>query len=372
MAKKRRSSFKGKVAANAHKQRVAGSSYGYLNLPRGVPIYSAKPGGRVWFDIMPYTVTDPNHPDRDDELGIALPGELWYKRPFKIHRNIGADNETVVCLTSVGKKCPICEYRTKQIREGADKEITDALKTSLRNLYVIIPKKDREHEEKPHIWDISQYLFQDLLTDELEENEEYEVFPDLEEGLTLRVRFDSSTIGGSKPFAEANRIDFEEREAPYPESILDDVPNLDEVLQVLSTAQLERKFFEMEEPDDVPDPEIPDEEEEEKETPKEEKQPRKRHRKEPEPEPEEDMEMDEEEEEEVDPDACVACKGTGKDSRGKTCRICHGTGKKKKQESKSDDKCPHGYKFGIDTEDHDECFDCDLWDECMDVKEANE
>ena len=82
--------------------------------------------------------------------------------------------------------------------------------------------------------------------------------------------------------------------------------------------------------------------------------------------------MDEEEEEEAILMPAWCKKEHRKDSRGKTCRICRGTGKKKKQESKSDDKCPHGYKFGIDTEDHDECFDCDLWDECMDVKEANE
>jgi len=275
--KQKKSRFSGKVKANAQKTKQAGSQYGYLNLPQGVGIYSPEPGGKAWLDILPYEVTDKRHPDRDDELGIAIPGELWWKRPFKIHRNIGSENDAVVCLSSIGKKCPICEYRADQIKKGADKEETDALKTSARNLYVVIPKRSRKYEEKPHIWDISQFLFQNLLTEELEEDDNYDRFPDLEQGFTLRIRFDSQTIGNSKPFAEASRIDFEERKEQYNEDILDDIPDLDEVLNILSYSQLEAKFLEM---DNEPEPEDNIEEEESsKETRK-----KKSVRKKPEPE----------------------------------------------------------------------------------------
>ena len=32
------------------------------------------------------------------------------------------------------------------------------------------------------------------------------------------------------------------------------------------------------------------------------------------------------------------------------------------------DRCPEGYKFGVDTEKYDECADCDIWDECLEAK----
>ena len=249
---KKRVSFRDKVSRNAEKAKKAVASYGYLNLPRGVSMYKETPGGRSFLDLMPYEVTTVNHPDKDEEIGIAVKGEIWYKRPFKIHRNVGSNGtqgkgETVVCLSSFGKKCPICEYRTKRIREGADKEETDVMKFSYRNLYVVVPLKDKEYEEKPYIWDISQYLFQNLLNDELDENPDNAYFPDYEEGLTLKIRFDSTTLSGSKPFAEASRIDFMKREEMYDESILEDTPKLDDVLQELTYAQIEKMFFELDE-----------------------------------------------------------------------------------------------------------------------------
>ena len=374
MKKQKKSRFAGKVRQDAHRQQQSGSSYGYLLLPKGVNVFSAEPGSRTRLDVLPYAVTSDNHPDRNEKLEIAIPGELWYKRPYKVHRNIGATNETVVCPASFGKRCPICEYRAKRLKEGADKEETDALKTSLRNLYAVIPIGSKQHDEKPHVWDISQFLFQNLLNEELQENEEFEVFPDLEEGLTLRIRFDSKTIGSSKPFAEASRIDFEERD-PYDESILKQIPNLDEMLNVLSYQELEKIFLELDEtdiaeepieedekparrrrrPEPEEDPE-PEEEPEEKPVrrrktipePEEEPEPEEkptRRRKQPEPEPEEEPE------EEPEPPA------------------------RKRQSPKStnkDERCPHGHRFGVDTDQFDECDRCKIWDDCIEQKEKNE
>ena len=347
MSKKRKSSFRGKVNTDAQRQKKTGAAYGYLNLPKGVSVYSPDPGKRTLLDFLPYEVTDEKHPDRNDDLEIAVPGSLWYKRPFKIHRNVGVDNDAVVCLASIGKKCPICEYRAKRIREGADKEETDTMKQSMRNLYVVIPLDSKKYEEEPHIWDMSWWLFQSLLNDELEEDEAYEVFPDLEEGLTLKIRFDSKTIGKSQPFAEASRIDFAERDEQYTEEILEDVPNLDEVLTILSYEALHSKFFEMddEDNDDEKDNEKDDEDKEAK--PRRKKKTVKKVEKEEE-EPEEESEEEPEEEEEKP-----------KPSR-----------RKKKTAEKSDDnKCPHGHKFGTDCEDKDECDDCDSWNDCIEEKE---
>src|SRR6056297_919192 len=251
--KAKRSKFKGKVTANSHKQKSQGAQYGHLNLPKGINVFKETPGDKVRLDILLYEVTDPKHPDRDNELEIAIPGELWYKRPYKLHRNIGPNNESAVCPTSFGRKCPVCEYRAKLLQGGADwqDDAVKALKASNRNLYVVVPKGQKDYEEKPHVWDISQFLFQDKLNDELEEDEDYGVFPDLEEGMTLRIRFSEEKLG-KNTFAETSRIDFEERDEQYDKDILKKVPNLDEILSYLSYSKLKAKFLELE---DEPTPE---------------------------------------------------------------------------------------------------------------------
>jgi len=341
MSKKRKSNFRGKVGSDAKRQKTAGASYGYLNLPKGVSVFSPEPGSKhVLLDFLPYIVTDERHPDRNEAEEIAMPNSLWYKRPFKIHRNVGVDNDAVLCLTSFGKKCPICEYRAKRIREGADKEETDAMKQSMRVLYVVVPLNSKKHEVEPHIFDISWWLFQDLLNDELEEDEDYEAFPDLEEGLTLKIRFDSKTIGKSQAFAEASRIDFEEREEQYTEEILEDVPSLDEMFAVLSYKELQAKFFEMDEDEEDPeDKEETVEDEDEKPARRKRKTVKKKEPEEEKPEEEEDPEVEE------------------KPKRTRKTRT-----------TADENKCPHGYKFGTDCEEKDECDECDSWNECIEAK----
>ena len=335
----RKSSFRGKVSKNAQKQKQSSNAYGYLILPKGIRVFSPDPNGKYLLDFIPYIVTDKNHPDRDDESGIALPGQQWYRRPIKVHRNIGVNNEAVVCPTSVGKRCPICEYRAEQIKKGASKEITNPLKTTYRNLYLVIPKGDRKYEEDIHIWDVSQFLFQDLLNEELEENEDYEVFPDLEQGYSVRVRFESTTIGASKPFATARRIDFIKREEQYDPGFIDECPNLDKMFKVYSYDELQRKFFEMDvggEPsidDDIIDDDIIDDK----------------------------------------ADATIDNGKGEKEERGKgdldaqTSRRRHA--RSKKQVEDKNNKCPYGHRFGLDCEKYNDCDNCDLWDDCIDEQE---
>jgi hypothetical protein len=352
MAKKKTSRFRGKVNRNVEKQKANASSFGYLKIPQGVDLFKVEPDTRVKFDIIPYIVSDETHMDRDDDFEVAVPGELWYKKPFKIHRNVGPDNESIVCPTTFGKKCPICEYKAKLAREGAPREETDPLRTTLRNLYYVVPIGSKEHEEKIHLWEFSQGNFQKLLNKELAEDEDYEVFPDLEEGMTLKVRFDEETFLKNK-FAKASRIDFLEREEAYAEDFADELTSLDEMLKVLSYKEIERMFFEFEAPEDEDEDEetrtfkeVDDEDDEEEDKPK--RKPARKPKPKPEPEPEEEEEEDEEEED----------KPKRKPAR-----------KAKTKSKTTEEECPEGFEFGVDTEMYDECEDCDLFDACMEAKE---
>ena len=268
--KKAKSSFKGKVMKASQRQAQERSSYGYLNLPKGVGVFTAKPDTRVTLDFLPYMVTVNNHPDKDDENEIAMNGTEWYRRPYKIHRNVGATKDSVICLQSIGKKCPVCEYRQKRAKEGADKDELASLRVSDRYLYVINPL-DAEGMEagKFYVFDISHAMFQKLLDDEIDEGSVIEYFMDPVEGVSLRVRFTGKTIGNSKPFPEATKITPIDRKKTYPEDVATSTPKLDNLLIIMSYEELERKFFELE------DETTPDKEEEPDEPLKPQRKPKK-------------------------------------------------------------------------------------------------
>ena len=314
MAKKKKGKFSGKTSQNA-KERSSGASYGYLNLPSGISVLKIEDlmdkHQTTLFDVIPYEVTDKKHPDRNEEVEIAVEGEIWYKRPFKIHRNVGVDKDSVVCLRSFGEKCPVCEYREELRKDDGDEDEIKSLRASDRNLYVVIPKGSKKVDEELHIFDYSDYLFQKLLEEEIQTKEEYENFPDLEEGKTLRTRWSEEKIG-KNTFYEASRIDFDDRKKPYKESILKKVPNLDEVLQRLSYKDLKAKFFEQESDEDQED-----------EAPKRKKK-----------------------------------SGKGKEKEKETVK-----------KGKGKNKCPFDYRFGKDCEKHDECDDCKKWEACIEASE---
>lgn len=399
MGKKVEKSFKGKVSANAQKTKNNGAEYGYLKIPKGVSVYQPVPGAREKFDIIPYVVKVDNHPDRDEENDIATKGEIWYKRPFKVHKNVGSGNDAVVCLSSFGEKCPICEYHKKRIKEGASKEELAELKPKTRILYVVMPKGNKKVEEKLHVLDMSSYLFQDLLTEELEENEDYEMFPDLEEGYTLQVRWDDESFKG-KSFAKASRIDFKERDEQYDADLCEEAPDLDAMLAHMPYSKMEELFF-----GDVTED---DEDEDEEPT----KKPGKKSVKPP---VEEEEEEDEEEEAgeltwddinsmdatelsevieqyglDVDTDdfdddlkglkkavaveldievpkkpTKIVKKETEKPGKKEVEKPSKKPGKK---ETTVEGTCPKGHTWGEDCDEQKDCNTCPLWDACFDAK----
>jgi len=166
MAKKRTNPFRGRVGAHSKKEK-AGASYGYLSLPSDISVFKETPGSILRMDILPYTVTDKKHPDKTTigDFTIAGKGDIWYRRPFKTHRNIG--NDTVLCLGSFGLPCPICEERNRLMNQDGATDESQALKSSNRQLYVINPlavkvgNEDwKKLESKPQLWTISHAMFQ--------------------------------------------------------------------------------------------------------------------------------------------------------------------------------------------------------------------
>lgn len=376
MAKKKVSMWRKAVTADTDRQKKQASKMGYFQLPKNITIFKETPGTKAKMDFLPYVVTDENHPDSNKEYGIAVPGQQWYKRPFRIHRGIGVNNEYVVCPTSIGKRCPICEHRANLQKGGnATKEELSSLNATNRVLYNIIPLNDKEYEKTVHIWEASQFLFQDKLNEEIEEEEDNADFPSLEEGKTLRIRFVEESFQKNK-YASVGRIDFLEREEQYDEGMLKDVCNLDEVLIILSYEELDKKFMDMESVSDNAD----DDDDDEDSTPV---------RKAPVSLQEEDDDDDEyeEEEDEEDDDIPAVLEEEEDDEDDEEEEVVKPKPKKKvvvpveeddddeeevvvkkakKAKKASTQECPSGHIFGKDCEKFpDDCEECDLWEDCL-------
>ncbi|MFA5934973.1 MAG: hypothetical protein WC827_03760 [Candidatus Paceibacterota bacterium] len=446
-------SFKGQATANAEERAKRTSGYGYLNLPKGLGVFSPEPGKSVTLDFFPYEVTAKNHPDKHEGTGRAAKGAYWYKRPFKIHRNIGSEKDSVVCLGSVNKPCPICEYKVKRAKEGADVEELKSLKTGDRELYIVNPLDSAKHDAgKMYVFDISYYLFQEFLESEMKEDVPDDFF-DPEEGVSLKVRFKATTMGAGKPFADADKITVVDRKKQYKEAFYSEAPDLDSLLSIMTYDELWAKFFEVDKEETEVEEEAPRvkkttkkvvEEEEEEEAPAAPVRKKKPIPVEEEEEEEPDLtweelallnekqlvkyvkandvplDIDDFEDDEdglrkaiaealdievpkkkgkptpapiAKADRCPACKGTGKDGKGKICKVCMGTGVKQAdpdeeeeeeeeeetpvakkgnkapaKKATASDECPHDHTFGKDVDKYDECDECDLWDECQAAK----
>lgn len=387
MSKKRKSRFGANVVEDAQRRKKEGSVFGHLNLPEGVHMFKDKDAvdrkNIVYLDVIPYIVQLEHHPDGDpDNPDSALPGNPWYKLPIMVHRNVGVDNDAVICPRTVGKKCPICEERDKELNSGVDWK--DAIpKPQKRVLYVVIPIGAKKHDEDFYIYDKAHSLFQKMIDADLDEEPDRGRFPDVFEGLTLKVRFSEESFN-SNDYLEASRIDYEEREDDtYDESIMDEAPCLDELITVLSYKEIYAKFFEMD-PDDIDDDEgVPEPDPEPSTTSR-----RKRKTAEPELEPEEDnapsarsrRRKTKPEEEESDPPRRSRRKAEedNEDDPPAETEDPPARRRRKREQPKPEDtskgKCPYGHKFGVDYDDHADCDDCnqehqDTFDACG---EANE
>lgn len=215
-------------------KRRGGSST--LRIPDGMDVEFYKVDStRAELDIVPYIVSVDNRPD-----GVEK-GELWHTRRYFVHRNVGADEQSYICpKATLGKPCPICEYAAAQRKRGADKEELKELKPKARDLFNVV---DLDDGGKFKVWDVSSFLFGEKLQKELTEAEDSDndAFADLEDGRTLKLRFEKKSFNKNEFYA-IDRIDFKPRK-PYKDKILDKVVDLDKMLVILSYEELERIFY---------------------------------------------------------------------------------------------------------------------------------
>lgn len=206
------------------------------NIDKKIHRYAMETGKtRNTIDILPFIITQDWYKNLRSKSGTTTGlkvGDMDYKLEYPVHKGIGENNDTFLCLRlAFGKKCLICEEMFEEWEKAdvdQDEKKLRALKPSWRDAYNVYdyaaPDKDIQ------LWeDQSYFLFEDILIEEMETDPDgLSAFCDLEEGKSIEFRGREKSIGRTT-FAEAHSLNFINRDK-YEESVLEDVFPLDAML----------------------------------------------------------------------------------------------------------------------------------------------
>lgn len=315
--------------------------------------------GKNRINIIPYTIKTKNHPlVKKGEMDI---GDKDYVMDIFVHRGVGPSEASVICLKqNYGKPCPICEQADQFKKAGKEKEAGE-LKPSRRVFYNI---EDCKNPGSIKVFEASHYLFEKELIDEARDDEEggFVDFADEESGKEIKFRC-SKTTKGNISFNEFKSFSFEDRDETLSDELIESAISFDEIMNVPSYEEAEKILFGDDEDDS--------DDEDEKPAKKSKKQ--------------EDDDDDDDDEEDETPKKKSLKKSEPEDEDDDDDEELPKSKKSKKQEIEEDDdsddeedekltkkscdkdcgKCPFGHKFGKDTDEFDDCDDCNIWDECV-------
>lgn len=249
---------------------------GFLDLSRiegETPDWYKMKGGKDAnaLDLMPWVVTQDWYKKLRTVSGEPTglePGDWEYKLEVPVHRDIGLNNEMVLCMKrAFGKRCPMCDDLAAEYdkdKSDRDDQIIKGLTPSWRCVYVVYDYEDEESEDFK-LWECSYHLFEKYYLEALEEQEDEELTPvDPEDGRIVTFKGRKKQLG-SNEFFEAESIDFEERPEPYSDDIVEETIPLDSLLVIPgSFEEVQRLYLELdeEEPVEGGEPEEPEEPEE--------------------------------------------------------------------------------------------------------------
>lgn len=149
-------------------RRQAASNNDFVSIFKdGIKQYKVKEDAKNALRIMPPTWDDPEH------YGV----DVW------VHYGVGPDNVSVLCLQKhLGKRCPVCELRTK-LQAAGDEEEAKALRPGKAvAMYVV----DRDNEsEGVMAWRAPFSLDQDILALCVDESGELLNIDDPKEGYDI-------------------------------------------------------------------------------------------------------------------------------------------------------------------------------------------
>jgi len=315
--------------------------------------------GKNSINILPYEIKSKNHPlVKSGEMEV---GDLDYLLDIWTHRNIGPSESSVICLKKTyGKACPICEEAAKLKKQGKEKESV-ALMPKRRVFYNIEDVRKKPGELQ--IFEVSHFLFEKELIDEARSDEDNDDdfidFADPESGSIINFRC-TKVKQGEFEFNEFKSFSFSDRDDSVDDDLLSSTISFDAYLNILNYEAIQAILYGADESEDE---EIEDSDEDEETGKKSVKNPKNRKpKKEEESEDDEESESDEDNDEDEKP-----VKKTEK-KNGKKSDEDDEEDEEPPKKSSVKGKCPNGYVFGKDADDHEECEDCETWAKCHGAK----
>ena len=200
-----------------------------ITVPEGTTFYKLQYSSEqpwVFLDILPYRVGAGN-PYADE-------GMVHFERTYWRHFIPGADGggRSAVCLARTFKEdCPICAHIQTLQRSGhGEDKTTKGLFAKQRQLFNIMDAKNRS--DGLVLWESSFHNFGALLKKEMADPfSDRSGFFRLDTGSVVRCRVEMHSYADNvKPYARIDKIEFTERSAPLPDTLLDKVLCLDDLI----------------------------------------------------------------------------------------------------------------------------------------------
>jgi len=206
--------------------------------------------GNVLMDVIPYRVTSQTYHDYNPNSYsfVKSSPKFSFTRSFAIHRKIGAEERNIICPTSLGLRCPICEeqrvftenFKNKAKRDEWREKGFSPQYRQLVNFYDL-----SKADGVMYVWDVPVSYFLKVILAEIKNDSSYENFAEIENGLTLNVKFRPGEFKDreGKPTPVVKDISFLKRNKDYTLADIDKAYNLDDMLDVLPYEDVSQLFF---------------------------------------------------------------------------------------------------------------------------------
>ena len=224
---------------------IASSSY--FKAPAGVGYYSIgdTKDGYQTVNFLPFRIGSPKHPEV--AAGRAKVGDYDFVLDVFVHRNLGPGKKSFICpQKTYGKPCPVCQEVNK-LYDAGQEDAARALRASRRAIYAVQVVDEKGHgEDKVRVLDVSHYGFaKDLMSTaaSLLRGKGVIPFADLDGGKLVTWKCEEQTIGKNGKWQKATTFQFDDRQEEIPDSLLEQVPSLDEGLIIPTADQLEKAMY---------------------------------------------------------------------------------------------------------------------------------
>lgn len=296
--------------------------------------------------------------------GELREGDWDYSVDYFVHKNVGPDKGTYICpKKTYGKACPMCE----EAQRLSDEQGTDAARgmwASKRSLLCVQPLDERGRgDDVPMLLDCAYNNFTHDLTDASTACMRGDGVVDFANpgaaGREVSFQIGEESMGGGRKYKIAKNFAFNKRREEIPDSVLDAVPCLDSLLVVSTKEDIETAMFGGPSDDTRDDDDRRGGRDQERGG---RDYDRGQSRRDDEP-PSRGYDREERSPRDEQPQERTLRGSDGRDFQDPfpdqpTNLDRGGRDQERPQETRSEEKCPHGYCFGTDCDRKSMCPDC--------------